>query len=40
MWIIWYRDERRLKNGCEAHNDVNTRLGKKMFDCGKVEDWW
>jgi FAD-linked sulfhydryl oxidase len=25
---------------CEAHNDVNTKLGKKMFDCGKWEERW
>ncbi|KAF8537396.1 FAD-linked sulfhydryl oxidase ALR [Trichophaea hybrida] len=25
---------------CEAHNDVNTKLGKKTFDCRKWEERW
>ena len=25
---------------CEAHNDVNERLGKKLFDCSLVEQRW
>jgi FAD-linked sulfhydryl oxidase len=25
---------------CEAHNDVNRKLGKKEFDCGKWEERW
>ncbi|KAL3426130.1 Mitochondrial FAD-linked sulfhydryl oxidase ERV1 [Phlyctema vagabunda] len=25
---------------CEAHNDVNRKLGKNEFDCGKWEERW
>ncbi|KAH8819705.1 ERV/ALR sulfhydryl oxidase domain-containing protein [Xylogone sp. PMI_703] len=25
---------------CEAHNDVNRKLGKKEFDCNKWEERW
>ncbi|PMD67118.1 mitochondrial FAD-linked sulfhydryl oxidase-like protein ERV1 [Hyaloscypha bicolor E] len=25
---------------CEAHNDVNRKLGKKEFDCSKWEERW
>merc|ERR1712098_260528 len=25
---------------CEAHNDVNKKLGKKEFDCSKWEERW
>lgn len=25
---------------CEAHNDVNVKLGKKTFDCDKWEERW
>ena len=25
---------------CEAHNAVNVKLGKKVFDCGKWEERW
>jgi len=25
---------------CERHNDVNLRLGKKKFDCAKVDERW
>ncbi|KAG4028848.1 hypothetical protein MFRU_019g01340 [Monilinia fructicola] len=25
---------------CEAHNEVNRKLGKKEFDCGKWEERW
>ncbi|RFU29120.1 hypothetical protein B7463_g7215, partial [Scytalidium lignicola] len=25
---------------CEAHNDVNKKLGKKEFDCNKWEERW
>ena len=25
---------------CEAHNEVNKKLGKKEFDCGKWEERW
>lgn len=25
---------------CEAHNEVNERLGKKLFDCSLVEQRW
>jgi FAD-linked sulfhydryl oxidase len=25
---------------CEAHNDVNRKLGKKEFDCAKWEERW
>lgn len=25
---------------CNAHNDVNQKLGKKLFDCSKVEERW
>ncbi|KIN00869.1 hypothetical protein OIDMADRAFT_103599 [Oidiodendron maius Zn] len=25
---------------CEAHNDVNRKLGKKVFDCSKWEERW
>ncbi|CAG8442934.1 9280_t:CDS:1, partial [Ambispora leptoticha] len=25
---------------CEAHNEVNQRLGKKIFDCSKVDERW
>ena len=31
-----------MKWMCEAHNEVNTKLGKKTFDCGEksLEDRW
>lgn len=25
---------------CEAHNAVNTKLGKPVFDCSKWEERW
>lgn len=25
---------------CNAHNDVNQKLGKNLFDCSKVEERW
>ena len=25
---------------CEAHNEVNERLGKKIFNCSLVEQRW
>ena len=25
---------------CEAHNDVNKKIGKRTFDCGKWEERW
>jgi mitochondrial FAD-linked sulfhydryl oxidase len=25
---------------CEAHNEVNRKLGKPVFDCGKWEERW
>ncbi|KAI9743340.1 MAG: hypothetical protein M1818_003186 [Claussenomyces sp. TS43310] len=25
---------------CEAHNEVNVKLGKKTFDCGKWQERW
>lgn len=25
---------------CEAHNAVNVKLGKEVFDCGKWEERW
>lgn len=25
---------------CDAHNDVNRRLGKDVFDCGRVGERW
>ena len=25
---------------CEIHNDVNKLLGKKLFDCSKVNERW
>lgn len=25
---------------CEAHNEVNRKLGKKEFDCSKWEERW
>jgi len=25
---------------CDAHNDVNAKLGKKLFDCSKWEERW
>lgn len=25
---------------CEAHNEVNRKLGKKEFDCTKWEERW
>lgn len=25
---------------CRMHNEVNERLGKPMFDCGKVDERW
>lgn len=25
---------------CEAHNDVNRKLGKPVFDCSKWEERW
>lgn len=25
---------------CERHNEVNVRLGKEVFDCGKVGERW
>lgn len=25
---------------CEAHNEVNKKLGKPVFDCGKWEERW
>lgn len=25
---------------CEAHNEVNKKLGKEEFDCGKWEERW
>ncbi|PGH31189.1 hypothetical protein GX50_06021 [[Emmonsia] crescens] len=25
---------------CEAHNEVNRKLGKEVFDCGKWEERW
>ncbi|CAL3969765.1 hypothetical protein PZA11_007653 [Diplocarpon coronariae] len=25
---------------CEAHNDINKKLGKKEFDCSKWEERW
>ena len=25
---------------CEIHNDINQLLGKKLFDCSKVNERW
>ncbi|XP_054710798.1 FAD-linked sulfhydryl oxidase ALR-like [Uloborus diversus] len=25
---------------CDRHNDVNRKLGKKLFDCSKVDERW
>jgi FAD-linked sulfhydryl oxidase len=25
---------------CEAHNEVNQKLGKELFDCSKVDERW
>jgi len=25
---------------CEAHNEVNRKLGKEVFDCGRWEERW
>ena len=25
---------------CEMHNDVNKRMGKKLFDCSRVDERW
>jgi len=25
---------------CELHNEVNRRLGKPLFDCGKTDERW
>ncbi|KLJ08079.1 hypothetical protein EMPG_16468 [Blastomyces silverae] len=25
---------------CEAHNEVNRKLGKEVFDCAKWEERW
>ena len=25
---------------CDMHNDVNKRIGKKLFDCSKVDERW
>jgi FAD-linked sulfhydryl oxidase len=25
---------------CEAHNEVNDKLGKPLFDCNKWEERW
>ncbi len=25
---------------CEAHNEVNRKLGKGLFDCGRWEERW
>lgn len=25
---------------CEAHNEVNEKLGKERFDCGRWEERW
>lgn len=25
---------------CDVHNEVNGRLGKSIFDCGKVGERW
>jgi len=25
---------------CEAHNEVNRKLGKGEFDCGRWEERW
>lgn len=25
---------------CEAHNEVNAKLGKERFDCGRWEERW
>jgi FAD-linked sulfhydryl oxidase len=25
---------------CEAHNEVNRKLGKEVFDCSKWEERW
>ena len=25
---------------CEAHNDVNRKLGKREFDCSRWEERW
>jgi FAD-linked sulfhydryl oxidase len=25
---------------CEAHNDVNVKLGKAVFDCNRWEERW
>jgi FAD-linked sulfhydryl oxidase len=44
-----YMQKRELKAGsrdefgnwlCEAHNEVNRKLGKPTFDCGKWEERW
>lgn len=40
--------ERALEGGreglgrwmCEAHNEVNRKLGKEGFDCRRVEERW
>lgn len=25
---------------CERHNEVNGKLGKEQFDCGRVDERW
>ncbi|KAK2626278.1 hypothetical protein QTJ16_004540 [Diplocarpon rosae] len=45
MWMAQnkVRTESREEFGqwmCEAHNDVNKKLGKKVFDCSKWEERW
>lgn len=25
---------------CEVHNEVNERMGKKQFDCSKIDERW
>ena len=34
-------DRRQLSEWvCEVHNEVNERLGKAVFDCGRVDERW
>lgn len=46
-WMVRKGNEPRLEGRdrfgrwmCEAHNEVNRKLGKQEFDCGKWEERW
>lgn len=46
-WMGRTRNEPRVEGRselgrwmCEAHNEVNRKLGKKVFDCGRWEERW